>query len=63
MELLAGIAFGVLGIGYSAYLFKDWNTSNSHENSFDYTYLFKGILGAAILLMVSVYCFYKFFVS
>lgn len=62
MELLGGIAFGIPGIGYSVYLFKDWDT-NSHENSFDYGYLFKGILGAGILLMASVYCFYKFFVS
>jgi len=63
MELIGGIAFGILRIGYSIYLFKDWNTANSQENSFDYGYLFKGITGAGILLMASVYCFYQFFIS
>jgi len=63
INLIGGISFGLLGIGYSAYLLYKYFWINEQKSHTDYGFMFKGITGAGILMICYIYCFYKFFMK
>ncbi|MBA5629426.1 hypothetical protein [Moheibacter lacus] len=60
IQLIGGISFGILGIYYSVYLYRDWIKDQKEKSHLAAARLIRGIGGAATLFLISIFCFYEF---
>lgn len=59
--LIGGIAFGILAVFYSYYLWNEYYMDFSKEKAEDFIYLPKGLLAWILLIIISIHCFYQYF--
>lgn len=61
INIIGGISFGILAIFYSIYLLKEYYLDFNKDSPKDFVHLPKGLLGLALLYIISIYCLVQYF--